>query len=161
MAARAYLGRWRDLVQNKEGSTMAVIENRVDIDRSQEEVFDYLVDLRHELEWNPDVVSMEMISEGPVAIGTKYRAKWKQSGLIITECTRYDRPHGWTYVNGGPVEVTLDISLAPRGDGTTLVSRFDARPKGLFRVIFPIFLVMMRRQEKTNMANLKGALEQR
>ena len=90
---------------------MAVIENSVDIDRPQAEVFDYLVDLRHELEWNPDVVSMEKISEGPVGLGTTYRAKWRQSGTIVCECTRYDPPNGWTYVNGGPVAVTLDISL--------------------------------------------------
>jgi carbon monoxide dehydrogenase subunit G len=140
---------------------VAVIENRVDIDRPQEEVFDYLVDLKNELEWNPGVESMEKISDGAVGLGTKYRAKWKQSGSIICECTRYDRPNAWTYVNGGPIEVTLDITLTPRGEGTTLMSRFDAHPKGVFRVVFPLFLMMMKRQEKANMVNAKSTLERR
>ncbi len=140
---------------------MAVIENTVEIDRSPEEVFDYLVDLRNELEWNPDVVSMEKITEGPIVLGTKYRAKWKQSGSIVCECTKFDRPNGWSYVNGGPVAVHLDISLKRRGQYTTLVSRFDARPRGFFTLIFPIFMQIMKRQEKANMTNAKMALERR
>lgn len=34
---------------------MAVIDNSVQIDWSPEDVFDYLIDLHNELEWNPDV----------------------------------------------------------------------------------------------------------
>lgn len=46
----------------------------MEIDRSPEDVFDYLVDLRHELEWNPDTQSMEKITEGSIGVGTKYLA---------------------------------------------------------------------------------------
>ncbi len=44
---------------------------------------------------------------------------------------------------------------------TTLTSRFDARPRGAFRLIFPIFLAMMRREEARNMLLLKLAVEAR
>lgn len=138
---------------------MAVIENATLIERTPGDVFDYLVDLRNELEWNPGVESMEMLTDGPIRVGTRYLAKWKQSRHIEVECTEFDRPRGWTYVNGGPVAVTLTISLTAHGHGTRLVSRFDARPKGLFRVVFPVFLLMMKRQERANMVNLKAALE--
>jgi hypothetical protein len=102
---------------------------------------------------------MEKITDGPLGVGTQFRAKWKQSKSLIVECTKYDRPHGWAYHNGGPVEVNLDISLDPRGQGSLLVSRFDAHPRGWFRLIFPVFLLIMRRQEKTNMANVKRFVE--
>ena len=141
------------------GGEVAVIENDTFIERAPEDVFDYLVDLRNELKWNRGVESMEKLTEGPIGVGTKYLAKWKQSKHIEVECTRFDRPREWQYVNGGPVRVTLTIRLAPEGRGTRLISRFDARPKGLFRVVFPVFLVMMKRQERANMANLKAALE--
>jgi hypothetical protein len=139
---------------------MATIESTALIHRPQVEVFDYLVDLRNELLWNPDVQSMEALTPGPVRVGSRYLAKWKQSGTIEVECIRFDRPNGWTYLNGGPVAVTLDVRLSPDAGATRLVSRFDARPKGLFRLVFPIFLIMMRRQEKANMVNLTRALEQ-
>ena len=138
---------------------MAVIENRVHIRRPRQAVFDYLVDLSNELKWNPDVESMEKISEGPVRLSTQYRAKWKMSGVIICECTRFDPPNGWSYRNGGPVAVDLDISLSDRDGGTDLVSRFDARPKGWFRLAFPIFLLILRKTERDNMANAKRAME--
>ena len=140
---------------------MAVIDNRVDIDRPPEAVFDYLVDLRNELTWNPGVQSMEKITPGPVGVGTQYRAKWKQSGTVIVECTSFDRPRGWAYRNGGPVSVEFDASVAPLDTGTRLDVRFVARPHGWFRLVFPVFVLVMKRQERTNMANLKRALEER
>ena len=138
---------------------MTELQNSVTINRPQEVVFDYCVDLSNELEWNPDVQSMEKLTDGPVRLGTKYRAKWTRSRHIICECTRFDRPNSWTYVNGGPVEVTLKITLTPDGSGTRLVSSFDARPKGLFRLVFPIFIRVMRRTERANMTHIKAHLE--
>lgn len=138
---------------------MAVIENRVHIRRPPQTVFDYLVDLSNELKWNPDAESMEKITEGPVGLGTQYRAKWKMSGVIVCECTRFDPPNGWSYRSGGPVAVNLDVSLAGRDGGTDLVSRFEARPRGWFMLVFPIFLLILRRTERENTINAKRALE--
>jgi uncharacterized protein YndB with AHSA1/START domain len=140
---------------------VTVIENSVEIGRPPGEVFDYLADPRNELEWNPKVEVMEKITDGPLGVGTQFRAKWTKSKLVTMECKKFDRPNGWVYVNDGPVTVELDITLSPSGAGTTLTSRFDARPHGAFRLIFPIFLVMMRREEARNMQLLKQAVEAR
>lgn len=140
---------------------MAVIKNSVQIDRSTEEVFDYLVDLRHELEWNPDVQSMKKITDGPIGVGTKFLAKWKQSSLIEVECIRFERPHRWSYSNGGALAVVFDVTLTPQGSGCLLFSRFDVRPQGLLRLFFPIVLRQLKRAEKQNMAHIKNALEKR
>lgn len=140
---------------------MTLITSTTLIDRTPEDVFDYCVDLRNELDWNPSVESMEKVTDGPVGVGTRYRAKWKQSTQLDVECTAYDRPHTWTYVNGGPVAVILTIRLSPEGDGTRLEATFDATPKGMFRLVFPIFVQIMKRAERKNMTNVKAALEQR
>ena len=138
---------------------MPKIVNRVLIRKPPETVFDYLVDLRNELKWNPGVEHMEMIGEGPIRIGTKFNAKWKSSAPIVTECVKFDRPHSWAYHNNGTVTVDLEISLTENPEGTTLVSTFDAQPTGLFRLIFPLFLQIMKREEKANMGFLKQAVE--
>ncbi len=140
---------------------MAVIENSVQIDRSLGEVFDYLVDLRNELEWNPDVQSMAKITDDPIGVGTKFLAKWKQSKLIEVECIRFERPYRWAYSNGGPLTVVFDITLTPQGNATLLASRFDVRPRGLMQLFFPIVLQQLKRAEKQNMAHIKNALEKR
>ena len=56
---------------------MSVIRNSVILRCTPEEAFDYLSDLRAELGWNPSCQSMEMLTEGPIGVGTRYRAKWK------------------------------------------------------------------------------------
>lgn len=42
--------------------------------------------------------------------------------------------------------------------GSLLRVRFDARPRGWFRLVFPAFVVMARRREKANMAHLREAV---
>lgn len=140
---------------------MAIIENSISIRCSQQEVFDYLSDPRSELEWNPKVEVMEKLTDGPLGVGTKFRAKWTKSKVVTMECTSYDRPRSWRYVNDGPVTVDLTISLADNADGTLLTSRFEARPHGVFRLVFPVFMAMMRREEARNMQLLKRAVEAR
>jgi carbon monoxide dehydrogenase subunit G len=138
---------------------MAVIESQVEIERAPEDVFDYIVDMTNELKWNPGVESMEKVTDGPAGQGTKYLAKWKQSGKIEVRCVEAERPRRVRFVNGGPIEVDLAVTLEATARGTRLEARFDARPRGLFRLVFPIFVMIMRRQEAENMVNLKKALE--
>ncbi len=138
---------------------MAVITSSVIVRRTPSEVFDYLADPRNELEWNPKVQLMEKLTDGPIGVGTKFRAKWTKSKVVAMECTKYDRPSGWCYVNGGPVAVELTASLDDHPDGTLLTTRFEANPRGAFRLVFPIFIAMMRREERRNMDLLKNALE--
>lgn len=138
---------------------MAVIENTVQIDRSPVEAFDYLVDLCNELEWNPGVQSMEKLTEGPIGVGTRFLAKWKQSQLIEVECIRFEPPRRWAYSTGGPLSVVFEVTLTPLGAGVLLTSRFDAHPHGLLRLFFPLLLRELKRAEKQNMQYIKNILE--
>lgn len=137
----------------------ASTENSVFIDRPPAVVFDYAADMRHELEWNPDVESMAKISDGPVGLGTRFAAKWKQSDHVTVECTRFERPKRLTLENGGSLETTVDISVKPQGTGSLFTSRFTAHPHGFLKFIFPLFKVQMRKFEKANMGYLKQAIE--
>ena len=140
----------------------AVIENTGEIARSPEDVFRYLSDMGHEVEWNPDCVSMDRLTEGPVGVGTRFRAKWKQGPVVITECTRYERPRTWTYENGGPISVVLTVTLEPTSTGgTRMTSRGEWTPHGWMRLVFPAFVRVMRRAERGVMANSRQALEER
>ena len=134
----------------------------MEIRRSLEEVFDYLSDPRNELEWNPKVEVMEKLTDGPLGVGSRFRAKWTKSKVVTMECTKYDRPHAWCYVNDGPITVELNIELSATGGLATLLnSRFEAHPHGAFRLIFPLFLIMIKREEARNMQLLRQALESR
>jgi hypothetical protein len=139
---------------------MTVLENSVLIERPMGDVFDYAVDMRNELTWNPQCRSMEKITEGPIGLGTKFLAKWKQSPLIEVTCTKFERPQVWEYTNGGPLAVVFEVSLSAQDRGTRLSSRFDVRPHGVMRLFFPVVLRSLRRAEQRNMASIKKALEE-
>ena len=140
---------------------MAVIENEVRLERSPEVVFDYFSDPRSELEWNPKVRVMEKTTDGDIGVGTRFKAKWTKSPVVELEILRFERPHGWTYRNGGAIEVTLDINLESLSSGaaTLLRSCFDATPHGPMRLIFPLLLSSLRREEANNMLLVKERIE--
>lgn len=141
---------------------MTVIENQTTVACTPEELFDYCVDIRNELEWNPTAQSMEKLTDGPVGAGTRFLARWKGApSTIEVACLEFERPHRWVHDNGGPIAVTFTGTVEPVVGGSLFRARFDARPRGWFRLMFPAFVVMARRQEKANMTHLREAVERR
>lgn len=136
-----------------------VISNRVVIQKPQETVFDFVADMRNELKWNPDVQLMQKITADSIGAGTRFRAKWHMSDTILVEIVRYERPQAVTFVNGGPLEVRLELNLTPSGNETAMDTRFIVTPHGFLRAIFPIMKGQLAAQEAENMVNLKKALE--
>lgn len=137
---------------------MTVIRNSTPIRCTPEQAFDYLSDMRNELEWNPAVESVEKVSDGPVAVGTRFRAKWKGGPPVDVTVVEYDRPRTWENHNDGPIAVNFKAHLEPITEGARLSVEFDARPHGWFRLIFPLFLRRLRRDEKANMTYIREAL---
>jgi hypothetical protein len=142
-----------------EVSRMAVITNSVVLRCSPQVVFDYLSDHRSELEWNPKCRSMEKLTEGPVGVGTGIGRSgpaarswswrpWRSTGRAPGRCTTAAR-------SKSPSPAAWNLST----EGTRLHASFEPTPHGWFRLVFPLFLVMMRRDEKTNMAHLRDAVE--
>jgi uncharacterized protein YndB with AHSA1/START domain len=142
---------------------MALIVSDVRLERSPEEVFALFSDPRSELTWNPKVRQMEKLTDGDVGVGTRFRARWKSSPVVELEVVRFAPPRGWTFYNGGPIEVTLDIDLESLDGGraTHLRARFDARPHGAVRVLFPLMVRRLRREEAENMTHIKLVAEGR
>lgn len=140
---------------------MVVIASDVRIERPPEAVFDAVSDPRSELEWNPKVRVMEKLTEGEIGPGSRFRAKWTKSPVVELEIVRFDRPHGWAYRNGGAIAVDLDIVLEPVDDGraTILRSRFDAKAHGALRLVFPLLVASLRREEARNMRLIKERVE--
>jgi len=140
---------------------MTVLRNTTVIHCTQELAFDYLSDMRNELEWNPSVQVVEKLTDGPVGVGTRFRAKWKGGPPVEVTMVGYDRPVAWEAHNGGPLEVVFKAGLEPVGEGTKLTVDFDVRPHRFFRLVFPLFLLKLRRDEKANMTHIREALERR
>ena len=136
-----------------------VIENDYEIRRTPEDVYDFMIDMRNEAKWNPDLVSMEKTTDAPPGVGTHFRAQWKGSPVIDVTCTHAERPSRIEFDNGGPFAVELDVNLSPSALGTKVHSRMRVRPIGAARLIFPIFVQLVRHEEKGVPLNITRALE--
>lgn len=135
------------------------IVNTVQINKPPYEVFNYVSDMRNEVNWNPDVQYVAKKSAGPVETGTIFSAKWRQSDTMDVTITQYYPPYSVTFENGGPLEVTLQLQLLKVGEATKLESKFMATPHGFTRAIFPVLKSQMEAREKENMTHLKKILE--
>src|SRR3954470_361641 len=133
-----------------------LIEKSIEIARTPEDVFDYLSDLGNEVPWNPNCLAMEELTGGPIGVGTRFRAKWKQGPVIFPEVTAYERPHTWTYTNGGSIACVLEITLEPTSSaGTRLTARGLWSANGLARLFFPVFIRTMRKAEVQVLTNAR------
>ena len=107
---------------------------------TQEQAFDFLSDLRNELTWNPEQCqSVEKVTDGPIGVGTVFRAKWRGGPEIEVEYTEFDRPHSWRAQAPGSMETDFHCSIEDHEDGARVVSELQLIPHGFFKLVFPIF----------------------
>ena len=71
---------------------MAHIEGETVIERSVEDVFDFVADERNEPRYNPRMLSAEKLSPGPIGVGSQFRAEFASFGrpVATTELTEYE-----------------------------------------------------------------------
>jgi hypothetical protein len=62
---------------------MVRIEGEILINRPTEEVFDFVADERNEPRYNPKMRLAQRISEGPIGVGTRFRAEIVSMGRTI------------------------------------------------------------------------------
>ena len=76
-------------------------ENRVEINRPPAEVFTFISDLCNEPRYVPNVLETEKISDGPVAVGSKYRevtrVMFGRKAVATYEVTQYDPPSTFAF----------------------------------------------------------------
>src|SRR6476469_7977977 len=91
------------------------------LDRSPQEVFDFLTDAANEPTWNPDVISVEQISPGPAGPGSVRRGVYRHIGEIESTIVDYDRPRrlGFRAV-GRQAELSLDFRFDAVDGGTRM-----------------------------------------
>jgi hypothetical protein len=74
---------------------MARVSGDILIERPVEEVFDFVADQRNEPAYNPRMLQSEKITEGPIGVGTRFRATARSGGRaaeMLIEVTEFDRP---------------------------------------------------------------------
>jgi uncharacterized protein YndB with AHSA1/START domain len=138
-------------------------EATIEIQRSPEEVFDFLDAGGNNLRWRPGVVDIEHVS------GQGVGAVWRQGGrgpggrriAADYEITEHARPARLAFrVIAGPARPQGLYTLEPAAGGTRLTFALWWEPKGIARLLSgPVQRTM--EAEVGHLANLKAVLEGR
>jgi hypothetical protein len=122
--------------------------------------FDAMADARNEVHWNTRVTSSRLVSDEPVQTGSKFRTV-NRGQTYDAVITTYERPSRLAFeVTGKQLDITSEIRFSPAGDTTAIESRFDFRPKGFMKVIFPLMRPMVARDLPVQMERFAAFCEQ-
>src|SRR3974390_436659 len=81
----------------REVRPMFSAKDSIDIARAPEVVFDFLADIRAEVDWNPLITSAELLTPEPIGEGSQFRVTRKGSGQSDIQITGFDRPSRLVY----------------------------------------------------------------
>ena len=142
---------------------MARIDGEIVINRPVEEVFDFAADERNEPRYNPRMVSSELLSPGPVGLGSRFRAvmgSWPRRTTMTTQFTGYQRPRRLALTTHlSAMEIHGSLTFDPVPGGTRMRWSWEVAPRGLLKLMSPLMARVGARQERAISTGLKRLLE--
>jgi uncharacterized protein YndB with AHSA1/START domain len=139
------------------------VKGDIVIDRAVEDVFDCVADERNEPMYNAQMRLAEKISDGPIGVGTQYRAEVVSGGRpvsMVIEVTEYERPGRLASVTTmSSMDIAYTLTFEPVREGTRLRWAGEIEPHGMLKLMGPLVAWMGRRQELRIWAGLKVLLE--
>jgi uncharacterized membrane protein len=142
-----------------------MITSSIEIDRPPADVFAYLDELDKHGEWQQDLVSARIVTDGPVRVGTRATNTRKVPGgprEFTYEITEHDPPRksAWRVLDG-PVRAVGSVLVEPvaKGARSRVTVNFDLEGHGLGVLIAPFARRQARQQVPADHARLKEILE--
>jgi len=142
---------------------MFKFEKSIMINRSQQEVFDFVMNLDNDSKWQASIVSVKQISDGPIGVGSTFRYETKFLGRkseTEIQLTNYDPPSGASVkAINGPVPFENTYKFESKGDGTQMTFSGQAEIGGFFKMAEGLAAKQVEKQFDTDGAALKKLLE--
>lgn len=133
------------------------------IERPPNEVFDYVMEVGHDVLWRTGVVAARYTSDGPVGVGTTGFDRVDANGrTLVSEWTvvKFESgSHALWRLTSGPISGWGGYACGSQLSGTWFTLESHAKPTGYFRLLGPVFGVIGRRQNRADVARLKSILE--
>jgi uncharacterized protein YndB with AHSA1/START domain len=142
---------------------MTKVQGEIVIHRPPNEVFDFVADEENEPRYNPQMRLAKKVTEGPIGVGTTFRAEMKGRGRVgpmTIQFTEYDWPRRIAErVQMKAMDLTGGLTFEPVDGGTRMRWLWNLEPHGVLRFIGPLVALMGRRQEQRIWTGLKHLLE--
>jgi len=144
---------------------MAPIVDSIEINRRPEDVFAYYEDMVKHGEWQKQIVSVHLDTDGPTRVGSRATDKRRLPGgtrEVSYEITEHDAPHKSSFrgVNG-PIRPRGTVTVEPLDGGarSKLTLDFELEGKGLGVLLAPLARANARKEIPKSHQRLKELLE--
>jgi uncharacterized protein YndB with AHSA1/START domain len=142
---------------------VAPIIETVEIARGPEDVFDYVADLSRHAEWQDQIVSVRVDTDGPTRVGSRATETRRVPGgprEFTYEMTEFDRPSRASFRGlNGPIRPVGTMTIEPSANGSRVTLQLDFEGHGVGRLLLPLVRMDARRQVPQDQAQLKSRLE--
>ncbi|MDA1297335.1 MAG: SRPBCC family protein [Chloroflexi bacterium] len=142
-----------------------IIDASAFIRRPPDDIYRIVSDMKYVLEAiDPDVVSVEKTSDGPIGIGTTWTETLRAPLMTMLghlELTGFDpgRSIIFSFTASHGVSGTGTITCAPNGDGANFSIRIHATTHGIGCLLYPMIRIDFIRRERKRVKNLKRLAE--
>lgn len=142
---------------------MSRIAGEVTIAAPVGDVFDMVADERNEPLYNPRIVRVVKVGEGPVGVGSQFIAEPKGMGAkgeMTLRIVELDRPHRLhSIVRSSYMRVEGTVTFDEVRGATRLRWDWDMALIGRMRVLTPVLALVGPRWERRNWVGLKEYME--
>ena len=139
-----------------------LVQGDIVINRPIDEVFDFVADARNEPKYNPQMTLAEMVTQGPIGLGSKFHSV--MTGALAAdmtiEFTEFDRPRrlgSTTHLSNMDIDGTL--LFEPQGQSTKMKWLWNIEARGFLKLLRPIVRRMGERQKWAIWTGLKKVME--
>ena len=139
-----------------------LIQGDIVINRPIDEVFDFAADECNEPEYNPDMTLAEMVTQGPIGVGSKFHCVMTgaRAADMTIEYTEFDRPRRLaSTAHMSSMDINGTLLFEPQGQSTKMKWLWNIEPRGFMKLLGPIVRRMGERQELANWTAMKKVLE--
>ena len=144
---------------------MVTNEKIITINRPVAEVFAYVSDLPRGTEWQPGLMEVRRITQGPEGVGTQYNGVRKFMGRrmeSVIEYTTYEPNKKLIFKSvSGNSPMVQSFLFEPTAEGTKLTARLELQTSGLMGLAEPLIASSLKRDVDANYKILKNLLETR
>jgi hypothetical protein len=142
---------------------MFTVTETVSIDRSVQEVFDFLSDPGNRSRWDATVISEELTSPEPVGVGSTIHTRMRAFTREVDfdwRVTAFDPPIRMAVVStAGLMPTALMFEFAGVGDGCAVIAAIEGEPEGLLRAVEPLIAAGVRSTLADGLQRAKALLE--
>jgi uncharacterized protein YndB with AHSA1/START domain len=141
------------------------VETEITVDRSTQDVFDYVAHAECLPEYVADFDEVTQDSEGEPSLGTEYRYKMKRGAEGTFKWTRFEPTSALAWegppakLGPGSMEPAGWWEFSPVRNGTRVKLVMAPRPGGLFKLLAPFMAAGVRKGNVAALERLKQRLE--